>query len=425
VLNTIVITSLVLLMLGVALRTATRLLYGARGPAPDDGVFLVMRVLGWWLIMAPLTAMAVGGANWLSLVLIFAVGQALFELLLARRAAQRVAVWRLIVAAVEDRQPLGEALRIHQRRFNGIVGRALRRMIRDLERGDAWPAALRTHRRAVPREAPAFAAVIARGQEQGRALAAEDFFDPLTQQLQQQAVQRFTYLATVALMLAGVLTFVMISIVPSFQAIFDDFELELPTITWSIIGFSNLLVGPLAPLLIVVGSVLGLATLVILVCQVCDAPILTPVLDRAFMFRHRARVMQLLAASMGQGATIDEALHQFCSGVGRYPSRAVRRRLMAARRLVMSGGEWQASLEQAGLASASDATVLRAAQAANNLPWALRLMAERTVRIATFRWSIVNQFVFVALVLGMGLFVAWFAVAMIVPLAALINSLTG
>jgi hypothetical protein len=37
----------------------------------------------------------------------------------------------------------------------------------------------------------------------------------------------------------------------------------------------------------------------------------------------------------------------------------------------------------------------------------------------------VHQFVFVALVLALGLFVAWFAVAMIVPLADLINNLSG
>jgi type II secretory pathway component PulF len=424
-LNDIVITSLVLLTLGAALRTATRLLYGARGPAPDDIVHLMMRVLGWCLISAPLVVLAIGGINWLSLILIFAVGQALIELLLARRAAQRLSLWRLIVAAVGDRQPLADTLRVHQRRFSGIVGRALRRLIRNLDRGDAWPAAIRDNRRAVPREAPAFAAVMARGQTANRLLTADDFFDPLTQQMQQQAVQRFNYLATVALMMVGVLTFVMVSIVPSFQAIFEDFDLELPAITRSIIGFSNTLVGPLAPVLVLMGLILGVAVLIAFICELSDVPILTPATDRLWMFRHRARVMKLLAASIGQGATIDETLHHLCSGVGRYPSRAVRRRLVKARKLVISGGEWQASLEQAGLASASDVAVLRAAQAAGNLSWALRLMSERTVRIATFRWSIVHQFIFVALVLVLGLFVFWFAVAMIVPLADLINNLSG
>jgi type II secretory pathway component PulF len=152
----------------------------------------------------------------------------------------------------------------------------------------------------------------------------------------------------------------------------------------------------------------------------CDVPIFQRVTDRLAMFRHRARVMQLLAAGFDQGMPVDEALTQLCGGQTPYPSKLVRRRIAAARRRVLAGREWQDSLEQARLISASDVVALRAAQAAGNLPWALRLLADRKVRLAMFRWTIWQQLLFVALALIFGIIVFWLAAAMLIPLSNLI-----
>ena len=53
----------------------------------------------------------------------------------------------------------------------------------------------------------------------------------------------------------------------------------------------------------------------------------------------------------------------------------------------------------------------------------LRLLADRKVHRATFRWSIVQQFVFVAMILVIAAFVFWFAVAMLMPLADMVLNL--
>lgn len=433
----IVPASLTLVALGLCLRLSLRLLYGARGPAADDGIYLMMRILGWGLFVLPMAVLSVGGANWLSLVLLAAVAEALFELLLARRAAQRQSVWRLIVGAIQARRSPVEALRLHQNRFTGLVGRWQRRLTRDLEQGVAWPLAIWKNRAATPRVAPAFAAMAASGAGlENLPTDFDDADDPVTQQMQQQTVQRFIYLGTVAAVLVAIAIFVLVKIVPSFQSIFEDFDLSLPSITVAMISLSlavervfgepvELWTGfEIPPMISLFIFVLVPAVLVIGILYLCDIPVLQRLTDRLTLFRQRSRVMQLLAVAFDQGVTVDAALTQLCNGRTAYPSRVVRRRLAAARRAVLGGNEWQDALERAGLISRSDVVVLRSAQAAGNLPWALRLLAERKVRVAIFRWSLVQQIVFVALVLFFGFIVFWFAVAMLVPLSDLIISLT-
>ena len=106
-------------------------------------------------------------------------------------------------------------------------------------------------------------------------------------------------------------------------------------------------------------------------------------------------------------------------------SKLVRRRLNRAADRIVAGDEWQKSLANASLVSNTDATVLRSAQAVGNLQWAFRMLASRKMRLATFRWAIVQQIVFVLLVLSLGFLVFIFAVAMMVPLASLVANLSG
>ena len=81
------------------------------------------------------------------------------------------------------------------------------------------------------------------------------------------------------------------------------------------------------------------------------------------------------------------------------------------------------SFARASLISETDATVLRSAQAVGNLPWALRMLAARKMRLATFRWAITQQVVFVLLILFLGFLVFVFAVAMMVPLSYMVINL--
>jgi hypothetical protein len=92
---------------------------------------------------------------------------------------------------------------------------------------------------------------------------------------------------------------------------------------------------------------------------------------------------------------------------------------------VTAGDEWQGALQSARLVDAREAGVLRTAQDAGNLPWALRFLAGRRLRLMTFRWALVQHVVFTTIVLGLGLFVLLFAVAIVMPLSQLVVNLSS
>jgi type II secretory pathway component PulF len=98
----------------------------------------------------------------------------------------------------------------------------------------------------------------------------------------------------------------------------------------------------------------------------------------------------------------------------------MRRRIAAAAERIAHGGAWQAELERAGVISASDAAMLRAAQQTGNLPWALRLLADRKLRLLAFRWATMQQIAFAVVMLLFGIFVFWIALALFVPLTTTI-----
>jgi type II secretory pathway component PulF len=93
-------------------------------------------------------------------------------------------------------------------------------------------------------------------------------------------------------------------------------------------------------------------------------------------------------------------------------------------RRVEAGQPWHEALERTRLIYKGDAGVLVAAQQAGNLPWAMRMLAGRKMRLTAFRWTIAQQILFTAIVLMFGLFVLWVGMSMLFPIADLIQNLS-
>jgi type II secretory pathway component PulF len=216
----------------------------------------------------------------------------------------------------------------------------------------------------------------------------------------------------------------MTRVVPAYQQIFGDFDLSLPRITEHLIRFSRFFESFYGVILVLVVAGIALAALCVGVCYLADLPVLQPVTDRLMMSRHRAWVLRLLAASIAQGKTITATLDQLTAGWSAYPSPYVRRRLRDVKRRVDRGQPWHEALERTRLINSSDAGVLVAAQQAGNLPWAMRMLAGRKMRLTAFRWTIAQQILFTVVVLMFGLFVLWVGVAMLFPIADLIKNLS-
>lgn len=418
--------SLMLVALGIALRMTLQLLYGARGPSPDDGIYLFIRILSWGLIIIPSMLFFVGTTSWLAILLMVAVVESVVELVVARRSAQRQSLWQLLLMALTSGRPLAESLRYHQGRFNGGFGRRFRHLLADLDRGIAWNNAVGSNRRLFPPEAPSYAALLATSPTvaaDARALVKPR--DAAYVEVRQQIVQRLSYLGLTAFMMLAVAAFVMIKIVPSFQAIFEDFDLGLPLITIYVINvgqwFEHYM---LVPLLMIVFA-LFMAAAATGILYLCGVPVLRPVIDRLTFSYHQAQILRLFAVAFRQGLPVNDAFKRLEAGIGAYSSPLARRRLQSAHAMARSGRTWIDALRAARLITGSDAASLAAAQQVGNLPWAMEFLANRKMRLLGFHWSTVITLLFTFIVLCFGFMVFWFAVAMFVPLTDLIRNLSS
>ncbi len=418
--------SLMLVSLGIALRGMLRLLYGARGPSPDDGLYLFFRIASWGLLIIPGMLFIAGATSWLSLLLIVAIGESAIELFLARRDARRQSLWQLLLMSLSSGRPLVDSLRFHQSRFTGGFGRRFRQLLADLDRGVTWPYAVSANRRIFPREAPSYAAMLATSPSVASdAQVLGRTHDAAYIEVRQQIIQRLSYLILAALMMLAVLSFVMIKIVPSFQDIFWDFDLELPEVTLYVISFGEFfgtyLMGPVLLLFVL----LFLSAAAIAILYLCGVPALRPLIDRLTFAYHQAQLLRLFAVGFRQGLPVSEAFKRLEAGPGAYACTLARRRLQAAHATALGGKDWVEALRSARLVNRNDAAALTAAQQVGNLPWAMEFLADRKMRLLGFHWSAIISILFAFVVLLFGCMVLLFAVGMFVPLVDLINNLAG
>ncbi len=416
--------SLILLPLGISLRISLRLLYGARGPQVGDPIYQIMHVLSWVLTLAPLLVLIVVGTNWLSWLLLMVTGTAGVEMILAHRAMQRQSAWALVTGKLDGGESLPAVLRRQEGRFTGMVGRAFRRLVAMLEQGTDLRTAISRNRDALPRWAQAYTAI-------GMSTVSEPR-QPGTQPdlgtsalVWRQLCQRFSYVGMLLVIMSGIVAFLVFKIVPSYQDIFADFDLDLPVLTNSLIGFSAFLIesGLLVILLVGLAVVLPLGLLVVLL-YLCDVPVLRLISDRLFFAQHRAFVLQLLASAAERGEPFTKTLQQLTAHERpHYPSRYVRRRLGVAARSLAAGQSWREALRRGSILKQADFPMLKTAEAVGNLPWVLRLLAGQKMRSMLFRWSAVEQVAFPCVIGLLGLLVMWVCVALFLPLVDLIQGL--
>jgi type II secretory pathway component PulF len=90
---------------------------------------------------------------------------------------------------------------------------------------------------------------------------------------------------------------------------------------------------------------------------------------------------------------------------------------------IESGAHWTEALHAVGLITKPQVSVIRSAERADNLSWALNEMADSTIRLTAHRTNAVLSFVFPACLLAIGFCVLLIVVGMMLPLFDLIGSL--
>ncbi len=225
-------------VLGIAVLLAVRMLEDHRHFPYDDPLHIGLSVFGWVSTLGGLMGMA----GPLSCFMVGWIGLAvLVETLLKRRRVQQGALLWVMTAAAERFIPLVTAVEAFARDEGGAFGHRARRLAHLLAEGVSLPVALKKSRTLFPMEAVSILHV---GQESGALAAA------LRQVASQRDVHRqllaslsgkLTYLGLSTLFTMCIVTSVIFNIVPSFQAIFADFDAELPAMTQTLIDTSSLL----------------------------------------------------------------------------------------------------------------------------------------------------------------------------------------
>jgi type II secretory pathway component PulF len=217
-----------------------------------------------------------------------------------------------------------------------------------------------------------------------------------------------------------VLTFIMIKILPEFQQIFWEFGLELPRATLFAIGFADFFTTYLAAPIAAALPLSLLCGIVVAICYLCDVPVLRPWSDWFFRSRRSSHVLRILAVATEQRQPLTEVLHRVAYV---YPSAPIRSRLAPAAAAVNAGADWRDALREARVVTRSEQALLKAAERAGNLPWALREIAKRREKRAVYRVATALQVVYPIVILMLGAFVGFYVVSLFVPLVNLIEGL--
>jgi type II secretory pathway component PulF len=232
---------------------------------------------------------------------------------------------------------------------------------------------------------------------------------------------RLTYLVWVFPVMLGIVTFLMLSIVPVFAKMFDEFDLPLPATSVLLVNVANFLVQKW-PLIVLLLFPVMVGVLLLDTYFFSAAAFIAPPLEFLRLRRHGTIVLRGLAAMARQQRPLGEALWLAAS---HYPARIVASRLEKVYNDFQLGLPWQESLRKLGFVSAYDAAVLQAAERAGNLAWALSDIADSMERRLTLRTRMLVNVVFPVLVLLIGAVVFFIVVGMFLPLIALIQGLAG
>lgn len=414
-----VVALLTTILLGVAVLAVQSRIARRCNRLRYDPIHLVLRIIGWTLVVAGLLApfaclFIVLCIPWTIVALVVLV-----EGLRKYWASQQYSLLWLLTVSAERMMPLVPAVRAFAREQGGSFGRRALRLAELLESGASLPDALERCGSVLPRYAMPLIRV---GYESGalapalrQASTVHNQFAPLLTAL----AGKVSYLLLLPVFGLGVFSFIMIKLVPAFEKIFKDFGMELPAMTRGLISSGYYAVDYwflLLPLYLLVGGLMFYAFLAYFGLASWDLPLLNQILRRL----DSANVLDGLALVAGRQRPLGEGVGTMAR---EYPKSNIRQQLRLSEADIAAGGNWGESLFRRGLIRRTDLAILQAAERMGNLPWAMRETADSARRRFFHRLQAIAQLAFPAVVIFLGLLVMFIVVALFMPLVALISAL--
>jgi type IV pilus assembly protein PilC len=234
-----------------------------------------------------------------------------------------------------------------------------------------------------------------------------------------EIIPRLAYPLALLIFVVGIATYFMSNIMPRINKIFDDFKQPLPDTTvylnaaWAHLSEWWMVIA------VVCGAVLGLLALVIASPRIRWH---LPLIGRAYRWEVQGLILRMLGELVAAGRPFPESFARLAETADFPP--VVRGRIDAARRAIERGDSMADSMYRAGLLPASMAPLVRAAQRAHTLPWALSELGEMLAGRATRMVRRVSLVLSPMMVLGVGTIVGFIVLAMFLPLIQLLTRLS-
>jgi type II secretory pathway component PulF len=412
---------LLLAVPGAALLLCVRLLYGPRPSAMPDSTLLALRMAGRVMLLAALGGVIFSTAGLVVGIILTLVTVVIWIMTLDRRMRlDHQALLASIGVAVEKGIPLPEVVLAFADEMNSGGARRALWLAQALQQGVPLDQALSyawikcsTATRMAVRVGISLGALAPALRSQAKTSdELEDLVRPM--------LSRWIYLFNILFVGEYIVAFIMIWIVPVFDKMFQEFGLKLPGLTVCLINLSRWIVdyGWFLLLMFTMGAVA--ASLASVFAFIGWLPRSAPILNRIFRRYDGAIVLRSLALAIRRGQPLNSALRLMAEI---YPLGTVRSWLGKASAAVEGGQDWCAALRQVRLIDRTDEVVLRSAQAAGNLPWALEEMAESLLRREVYRWQAWYNILSPILILVMGICVGFICVAIFLPLIGMIQGL--
>ncbi|HZL88035.1 MAG TPA: type II secretion system F family protein [Pirellulaceae bacterium] len=431
---------------GTAILVAARLLFGTTLESRSSPARLSVSLAGWILIWFAIIGgiLAVCGPTPVALVVTFMLILVVLMVWVRHKRNEHRALIGVIAAGMKRGIPVPESARAMADETGGRTGVRAMRLAQAVEAGVPLDQAIAQARLwlstgtlvaarmgcAVGRAGDA----LQRELEAGRSL--EDVARPL--------VPRILYLLSLVNVGIALLTFMVIKIVPVYEVMFQQFELELPPVTTVLIEISSALAGELSPLVFFVWLALAhlfaFGVLMYIGVVPRDLPLprwvyrswdrrwavtallVAPLRALNWLFRRYdgSIVLRSLAWAVERGVPLPQALRL----VGNvYPLSGVRWQVLWAAEQVERGASWCQSLRDVRLIGAVDVGVLMAAQRAGNLVWAMNEVSDSLLRREVYRWQWWYNIASPIAIVLFGVAVGFICIALFLPLVALIEGM--
>jgi type II secretory pathway component PulF len=226
------------------------------------------------------------------------------------------------------------------------------------------------------------------------------------------------YLACYPWVILAPVSFTMYYIVPKFKAIFEGFGTELPGVTENFIRAYDTWI----PWVSLLAPFSFIAVLLLLRFDHSGwRNVRTRLFWRLYPRYDASPIMRHLARMIEKGKTLPDSLLAIAN---LYHRPSIAESVAEVYVATESGGDCWESLLRQGFLSRRDLALIAAAQRVDNLPWALREIADVREKRYVFRVDTTVQFFSPIPILAVGAIVAWVCIALFLPVVKLANDLS-